>query len=341
MSDKEYDIFELGNWKLQNGMTIPNAKIAYKTFGDQNNLSKVIIFPTWYSGTHKDNEWLIGVNKTLSPKNYFIIIPNMFGNGLSSSPSNQLPPYDGPRFPNVTLYDNVKAQHKLITEVFNVKKIFAVIGWSMGAQQSYQWASLYPDMVERCIPFCGSAKTSIHNKVFLEGPKSALMADNGFKNGWYKPDEPPRFGLRAFGRVYAGWGMSQAFYREELYKSKLKYESLEDFLVGFWEGYFQTKDANNLLCMLWTWQNGNISDNEIYNKNFELALKSIKAKCLIMPCSHDLYFTPEDNEYECLHIKNSEYCLIKSVWGHWAGGPGTNPIDSEFIDLQLAKFFKS
>ena len=35
----------------------------------------------------------------LDPSKYFIIIPNMFGNGLSSSPSNTPEPYTAPRFP--------------------------------------------------------------------------------------------------------------------------------------------------------------------------------------------------------------------------------------------------
>ena len=90
-------------------------------------------------------------------------------------------------------------------------------------------------MVERILPFCGSAKTSLHNIVFLEGVKAALQADAAWKRGWY--DEQPAIGLRAVGRVYAGWGLSQAFYREKVYL-QYGYSSLEDFLIAFWEGFF-------------------------------------------------------------------------------------------------------
>jgi hypothetical protein len=79
---------------------------------------------------------------------------------------------------------------------------------------------------------------------------------------------PPR-SRRAAARVYAGWGFSQAFYRQQLEIKTLGYSSLEDFLVAFWEGFFLPKDANNLLTMLWTWQNGDISDNEIYKGDFK------------------------------------------------------------------------
>ena len=250
-------LFDLGDVTLQHGATLRDAKLAYKTYGELNaDKSNAIVYPTWYSGRHWDNEWLIGDGMALDPAKYFIIVPNMLGNGLSSSPSNTPPPYDEARFPNVTFYDQVEQQHKLVTEKFGIETLPLVTGWSMGAGQTYQWAVSYPDMVQRACPFCGSSKTSEHNIVFLEGVKSALTADAAFKDGWY--DEKPAKGLRAAARVYAGWGFSQAFYWDQVYK-EMGYSSLEDFLVGFWEGFFlDRRDPNNLLTMLWTWQNGNI-----------------------------------------------------------------------------------
>ena len=141
----------------------------------------------------------------LDPANYFIIVLSAFGNGQSSSPSNNPEPYNKSRFPNITLYDNVTSQHRLVTELFGISKIKLVVGWSMGAQQTYQWASLYPEMCENIAPFCGSAKTAPHNFVFLEGVKAALTADDAWKNGWYEEGSRPTKGLRGVGRVYAGW----------------------------------------------------------------------------------------------------------------------------------------
>ncbi|MBF2025738.1 MAG: alpha/beta fold hydrolase [Oscillatoriales cyanobacterium C42_A2020_001] len=334
----DYEMFELGDFTLQQGATLRAAKLAYKTYGTLNaDKSNVIVYPTWYSGQHYDNEWLIGEGMALDPQQYFIIIPNMIGNGLSSSPSNTPAPYNKARFPQVTFYDNVRAQHQLITQVFGIEKITLVVGWSMGAGQTYQWAVSYPEMVERIFPFCGSAKTSIHNIVFLEGVKAALTADAAWKGGWY--DEPPTTGLRAVGRVYAGWGLSQAFYREKVHL-QIGYSSLEDFLVAFWEGFFLKKDANNLLTMLWTWQNGNIGNTPGFDGNFEKALESIKAKAIVMPAEMDLYFPPEDNEYEVKFMPNAELRVIKSVWGHFAGG-GANQADKQFIDSAIKELLAS
>ncbi len=334
----DYEVFSAGDVKLQRGATLRDCKLAYKTFGKLNAAKdNVIVYPTWYSGQHYDNEWLIGKGMALDPDKYFIIIPNMLGNGLSSSPSNTPAPYDRARFPNITLCDNVRLQQRLITEVFGIERIKLVVGWSMGAQQTYQWGCLFPDMVERIAPFCGSARTAPHNFVFLEGVKAALTADDAWANGWY--EKPPTKGLRAVGRVYAGWGLSQPFYMQELWR-QMGYSSLEDFLVAFWEGFFLPKDANNLLAMLWTWQNGDISDNELYGGDFAKALGAIKARAVVMPGEMDLYFPVVDNMREVEKMPNARCVPIPGVWGHFAGG-GANPVDTRFIDEQLKQLLAS
>ncbi|MGI6856593.1 alpha/beta fold hydrolase [Mesorhizobium sp. 1B3] len=336
----DYETYSLGDLVLQRGATLRDAKLAYKTFGKLNDYKdNAIVYPTWYSGQHVDNEWLIGDGMALDPAKYFIIIPNMFGNGLSSSPSNTPEPYNKSRFPQITAYDNVRAQHRLVTEKFGVNKLKLVTGWSMGALQTFHWGAMYPDMVERIAPFCGSAKCSRHNFVFLEGVKAALTADSAWNNGWY--DKKPEKGLRAMARVYAGWGFSQAFYRHRLDIEAMGYSSLEDFLVQFWEGFFLPKDANNLLAMLWTWQNGDISDNETYRGDSKKALGAIKAKAYVMPGRTDLYFPPEDSEFEVANMPNATLIPFESIWGHFAGGPGTSPEDVKFVDGMLKELLAS
>src|SRR3954471_23882077 len=177
----DYETFDLGDVVLREGATLRDAKLAYKTYGTLNEeKSNAVVYPTWYSGRHWENEWLIGEGMALDPNEYFIIIPNMLGNGLSSSPSNTPPPYDKARFPNVEVHDNVAVQHRLVTEHFGIETLPLVTGWSMGAGQTFQWAVTHPDMVQRALPFCGSPKTSEHNIVFLEAVKAAIQADAAY-----------------------------------------------------------------------------------------------------------------------------------------------------------------
>src|ERR1700680_123503 len=257
----DHELFELGDVVLQSGITLRQAKIAYKTYGKLGpSCDNVIVMPTFYGGQHVDTEAMMGSGRALDPARYFIIVPNMFGNGLSSSPSNTPPPLDRAAFPEVSLYDNVVCQHRLITEHLRIDRIKLVVGFSMGAQQAFQWGSLYSDMVEAIAPFCGSARTSPHNYLFLEGVKAALLADDSFANGWY--ETPPLRGLIAFSRVYTGWAFSQDFFREKEYR-KLGLSSVED-TTRFLEGWFRRRDANDLLAMLGTWQRADISANPIH-----------------------------------------------------------------------------
>ena len=326
----DYEVFDLGDVVLQHGATLRDAKLAYKTYGALSpRRDNVIVNPTSYGGQHTLNEGRIGPGRALDPEKYFIVVPNMFGNGLSSSPSNTPSPYDRARFPGITLYDNIMCQHRLLTEKFGIESIALVTGWSMGGQQTYHWGGLFPGMVERILPICGSAKTSRHNHVFLEGVKAALTTDDAWAGGWY--DKPPAKGLRAMGRVYAGWAVSQAFYREEVYL-KIGYSSLEDYLVAFWEGRRMGNDANDLLAMLWTWQNADISANSLYGGDLTKALGAVTAKAIVMPGRTDLYFPPEDNELEVARMPNAEFRPIESIWGHLAGGPGANDADTKFVD---------
>ena len=332
--DIDYKFYQLSDLVLQCGMTLKNAFLAYKTYGELNKAKdNAIVYPTWFSGQHYENEWLIGPGKALDPAKYFIIVPNMLGNGLSSSPSNTPEPFNAARFPRITAYDNVMAQ-KRVVDSFGIKKIRLVTGWSMGANQTYHWAALFPDMVQNILPFQGAAKCSPHNFVFLEGAKAALQADHDYKEGWYG-SAPPKKGLRAFGRVYAGWGFSQAFYREKLFQSSMGYASLEDFLIGFWENLFLSRDPNNLLSMLWTWQNSDISNNEIFKGNFQKALSAIKARAIVMPARTDLYFPPEDNVIEVSHMPNAELRIVETIWGHFAGGPCLCQEDFNVLDGAL------
>ncbi len=335
---KDYDVLELGDVVLQSGMTFRGAFLAYKTYGRLNaDKSNVIVYPTSYGAQHVDTEWLIKPGWALDPTKYFIVIPNMFGNGLSTSPSNAPATYARGRYPHFTMTDNVRLQQRLLRDALGISRIKLVVGFSMGGQQAFHWGALFPEMVERIAPICGSAKTSLHNFVFLEGIKAALTADPNWQDGWFVA--MPVRGLRAFARVYAGWGLSQDFYRERLHE-KIGYSSLEDFLVHSWEANFMRRDANNLLAMLWTWQHADISANDRYNGDLARALGAITAKALVMPSETDLYFRVEDNRREVARMPNAELRPIPSIWGHRAGNPAQNPEDQAFLNRALTELLE-
>jgi homoserine O-acetyltransferase len=331
--ESEGGVFEAHDVRLQSGVVLPTARLSYRTYGTLSPArDNAVLFPTWFSSTHRQNEWLIGAKRPLDPSRYFIICVDLLGNGLSSSPSNTPPPFDRSRFPRVSLLDNVCLQHRLVTEMWRIERLALVLGRSMGAQIAFQWASFYPAMVARVLPFSGSARTTPHNYVFLEGVKAALLADHSFRGGDYTT--PPVAGLRAVGRIYAGWALSQAFYREHLYRAEGA-ASVDEYLAVRWDENFARRDANDLLCQIATWRHADISANEVYAGDWPRALRAIRARAIVMPCRTDLYFPPEDSAAAVAHMPNAELRVIESVWGHRAAAPGSDPTDITFLDAAI------
>ncbi|MBR0902269.1 alpha/beta fold hydrolase [Bradyrhizobium liaoningense] len=330
---RDYEIFEAGDVTLQSGSVFPAMKLAYKTYGTLNPAKdNVILYPTSFSAQHFDTEWLIGPDGVLDPTRYFIIIPNLFGNGLSSSPSNS---GDGP-FPQVSYHDAIAVQHRLLAQRFGITKLALVYGWSMGGMQTYHWAALHPDMVTRAAVVCGSARCAPYNYVFLESVKAALSGDPAFRDGRFV--EKPVAGYRAMGRVYAGWAMSHGFYRDELWR-EAGFSSLEDYLVRNWDTTFARRDANDLLAQAGIWQRGDISACAAFGGDLDRALAAIKAHMLLMPGATDRYFDARDNEGELPKLVNAKSAVlhpIPSLHGHRAGNPVNNPRDQAFIKAEIA-----
>ncbi|KAF8202337.1 alpha/beta hydrolase fold protein [Pholiota molesta] len=307
------------------GGVIPDAITAYRTYGNPAN--PCIVFPTCYGGKLDNSSllgqsYMVGEDKVLNTKKYYVVTFALFSNGESSSPSNTPAPCNGPYFPAVSYEDNIRAQYAVLQKL-GIKKVFAAIGFSMGGQQAYYWPVVYPDYVER---------------QFLEGPKAALMASKDFENGHYK--SPPEHGIRAFGRVYSAWAYGQTWFRQNGFLHDGKYSDLESFIREDWEGGFLGSwDANDLLTLLDTWYTGDVSLVRDEG-NLSKCLSQIKAMGLIMPSKTDLYFPPEDSVDELASLQNTaRLVVIDTVWGHMAGG-GANEADDKFIANEITKFFK-
>ena len=229
---------------------------------------------------------------------------------------------NGPRFPKITVYDNVRQQHRLVTEKFGIEKIKLVTGWSMGAVQTFQWGASYPDMVERILPFQGSAKCSRHNFVFLEGVKAALQADAAFKDGLY--DEAAEQGPSRRRPRLCGLGLLADVLPARLTSRRWatprwKIFSSASGRASSSPGRQQSADhALDLAERRYLQQ-------RVFNGDLDKALAGIKAKAIVMPASTDLYFPPEDSEFEVKHMPNAELRVVETDWGHFGGGPGTSP----------------
>lgn len=326
-------VFQLGDVPLHRGGVLPAARLAWRAYGTLSAArDNAVLFPTSFGAQHADLEWLIGPEGILDPTRWFIVMPGMFGNGLSSSPS------DGTAWPRVvTLWDNVAAQRRLLAEAFGIGRLHAVYGNSMGAQQAYHWGVAYPDDVERIIAICGSARTSVHNRVFLAGLMATLEAAPEY-DGTARFSTQPAAALRAFGRIYAAWGLSQDFYRAGLHLAAPGTPDLEAFMRVDWEERFSRRAAADLLAQLRSWDAADVADHPRHGGDLPHALAAIEAQVLLLPCETDLYFRVEDNAAELRHLRRGTLRPIPSIWGHRAGNPAANPQDAAFIRREVRVF---
>jgi homoserine O-acetyltransferase/O-succinyltransferase len=316
--------FELGDLEVERGGTIRDARLSWQTHGTLSpQRDNVVVHPCSYGATADDLAWLIGPDGVLDPGRWFVVVPDMFSNGRSSSASSS------PEWPEVvTAADNVRAQHRLVGEHFGVERIAAAYGFSMGGIQAYHWAVLYPEQVERAVVVCGSARTADHNKVFLSGLLRVLEAAPEHLGGGRFSAEPVA-ALRAFAHVYAGWGLSQDFYRAGLYRTALGAPDLETYLRTDWETGF-TLAAADLYAQAQTWAHADVSASG-HGGDLPRALRDVQARVLLLPGETDLYFRVADNAAELEHLGSAELRPIPSVWGHRAGNPRTNPDDLAFL----------
>lgn len=337
------------------GTTLHDVKVAYRSYNEDSTAGAVLL-PTCMSGR-------INTTLTFNEKpndclsKYHIIVVAMLGNGESSSPSNKsFFPAPG----SLHYEDVVKAQYHLVTEGLKLKSLEAVIGFSMGGQQAYHWAVMYPDFVKRMVGICTSARTSPHNYAFLEGPIAAMTnamdyvawkqiqqkIANGEEVGPHLKEVRPTKALSAFRRTYAPWLTSAKWFSDREWQKKLGFKTLEDWLV---QGEKNGQDwfADDLLIKARMWQLSDIGKTKRGvvselgcapgdDEAFADALSSIQAKVLLMPCRTDQYFPPEDNEDEMKHLKQGTLEVIESTWGHIAGG-GANSDDTVFMNSKIAE----
>lgn len=313
----DFEIFDAGDFVLQSGDQLRNLQIAYATYGTLSpEKDNAILFPSWYSGSSGILQMAyLGDGRALDPSKYFIILANQIGNGLSSAPHNTLAPFNAARFPKLSIADDVRAQHKLVTEKFGLSKLKLVLGGSMGAQQTYEWAVRFPDFVERAAPIAGTAKATPHGKLQVETFMDAITSDPAWEDGWYIDGADVHRGLRRHARIFAASGFTPQLYNKKGWGG-LGFTTTEDFVTGFVEGHFLPQDPNNLLAMLAKWHGGDVSQGT--NGSLEDALSKIKARVHVIAIEEDGFFPLADIEAEQKLIPGSALKTVSSDWGHLA-----------------------
>ncbi len=337
-SDAAAREFHVDSFAFESGVTVNDIEIVYATYGHLDAArSNAVLAPSHYMADHHGYDWLLGPGQALDTARYFVVATEMFGNGHSSSPSNTPEPFHGPRFPMVSIRDNVRIVHALLTDGLGISHVRAVVGFSMGAEQAFQWALSYPDFADRIVATSGTAKCYPHGVVRLEGQIAALEADAAFQAGDYT-SEPMR-GIRAFGTVWAAWLFSQEWWRTGLWRADTSNgRTFEEVLSRIVDSFTQN-DANDMILQARMWEHHDIGTTPGYGGDIERALRGIRVPVLYMPSATDLYFPLGDAEYEARFIPRVTFAPIRSLWGHPAGA-GASPADLAFLNQTIGTFLR-
>jgi homoserine O-acetyltransferase len=309
----EDHVFELGDLELESGGTLTDARLAYRTHGSLREArDNAILFPHMYSGTPASLDGWIGPGRPLDPERWFVICPGQFGNGVSSSPSNTTG-----EFPALTIGDDVAVQHRLVADHLGIERLELVLGFSMGAQQAYEWAVRFPGAVERLAVFAGLARTTAANALLVAGSAEALQTG----------------GTKQHAHFWAATGLSAELFREEGWRGA-GFESLDDLVTRLFEEDYGRFAAADLLSQLAKWRSADISRH--IGGDLGAALGRISARTVVAAFSHDGWFPLADCESEQRLVPNSEFRVVESLWGHYAWGmtqAETDQIDSLLTEL--------
>jgi homoserine O-acetyltransferase len=331
----DYEVAGIGRLDLEEGGALEDCRLAYTTWGELNDArDNAVLITTWFSGTHQIwRDVYVGPDHALDPSRYFIVAINQIGNGLSVAPHNAPDEIAMSRFPRIRIGDDVVAQERLLRERFGIEQLQLVLGGSMGAEQTYEWAVRFPEKVLRAAPIAGTARTTPHDFLYVSLLREQIMSDPAWNGGEYASNAEVVAGLKRHAHLWAVMGFSTEFWKQELWRG-LDFDSREAFITEFLEPYFTVMDPNDLLTMAWKWQRGDVSRHT--GGDLEAALGRITAKTFVMPIDEDMFFPVRDCRPEKEMIKGGELRVIEDPAGH-LGLFGVTPTYMTQIDHHLGE----
>jgi len=291
-------VFELGDLELELGRTLPDARLAYRTHGELSPArDNAMLFPHMYSGSPASLDPWIEPGRPLDPERWFVVCPAQLAGA------------------ELTIGDDVAAQHRLVTERLGIERLELVLGFSMGAQQAYEWAVRYPGMVRRLAVFAGTARTTPANRLLVTRAEEALRVG----------------GLGQHARYWAATALSAELFRRKAWR-EAGFTSVEDLVRRLFEEDFAPLDPETLLRQLARWRRADVARGG----DLAEALGRIAARTFVVPFSHDGLFPVADCQAEQRLIPGSELRVVDSLWGHYAWGmteAETRQIDAHLRDL--------
>lgn len=324
-NEPPHQLFALGDFKLESGESIKDFSLSYVTHGTLNaDKSNAVLVVTAIGGNHHRIDHLIGLGKGLDPAKHFVISVDAIANGMSTSPSNSKA-QPGMQFPRFNIRDMVNSTQLLVKDKFGIGKLVTVIGASMGGMQALQFAVSYPEMTRSVVAIVPLAKTTPWTTNMLELLRQGIMTDAAWAGGNYPASAPPEKGMKLWARMLNG-GIVRT---PDVLQADFPNSNLDvvKWQEGLADAGWKRMDARDWVYQSWAYDQHNVGSTPGFNGDYERALKSIKAKTLILAGEGDL-LNPEANAKEAAKlIPGARYVSVKPrhPLGHLTGAPGQAP----------------
>jgi len=300
-AQSEQKFAELGDFKLESGEVIRSCRLGYRTFGKLNaDKSNAILFPTWFSGTSEQLAGNFGKGKLVDDAKFFVIAVDAIGNGVSSSPSNARS-QAGEASPRFTIRDMVNAEYQLVTKEFGIKRLYAVMGISMGGMQTFEWMVAYPKMMEKAVPIVGTTHQTAYDLLLWSTELKAIEEAR-------KLDTSENAGAEMVGRIHA-LALSTPAYRNSATPPK----EFQSFIEKEEQNHLRTFKADDWASQLRAMMAHNVSLR--FDGSMSKAAEAVKAKTLIVVARQDMMVNP-DPAAEFARLVNAQIFEVNNACGH-------------------------
>jgi homoserine O-acetyltransferase/O-succinyltransferase len=295
----------IGDFKLENGETILNCKIGYRTYGEINNKkNNIILFPSWFGGNSESLQGLLGADRLLDTSKFFVITIDALGDGISSSPSNSSEQPEN-NFPRFTMKDIVNSQHKALTENLGIDHLYGIIGGSMGGMQVFEWIVSYPDFIDKALPYVGSPRVASSDLLLWNAELNAIK--QGHQSG---ASEESILKTVALIQTYAINSLDHTNQKINRDSIHLYFESTYKIFKRFFRSYDWASQLNAMI---------EHNTAKSFNNSLKDAAEAVQAELLIIVSANDMIVSPAP-AIEFSKYADAELIVLKNPCGHLAPG---------------------
>jgi len=265
---------DLGDVRLESGAVIKDCKLGYRTIGTLNAArSNAVVFLPWHTGKSSEAVSLLGPKGLFNTAGHYVIVVDAIGNGVACSPSNSVAQH-GTAFPAFNVRDMVESEYRLLSDKLGLKHVHAIVGYSMGATQAFQWMVSHPGYMDVAVPIAGTPRQTSYDLLFWRTEEAAMLADPQYANGDYKQN--PKLPL--YHQIFS-LNFDTPAYRA----AKTKPADVDKFIAETIEDDPDAADANDMRWQMRAFLTQDIGDE---------AAKKVKARVHIINPRQDLIVNP-------------------------------------------------